>query len=119
MLCRKVLKLDFDIVEMVLVASDMTTCMQVPHAQFWKNRAHLPVGVDFVELAYEKHCQEYFRARLSWRVQRRIAWLQLEAKYGSVRKIEDWYREVVNSIGWRDEDEEQLPWSWRDKNNFF
>ena len=52
-------------------------------------------------------------------MQRRIAWLQLEAKHGSVRKIEDWYREVVDSIGWRDEDEEQLPWSWKDKNNFF
>ena len=34
MLCRKVLKLDFDIAEMVLVASDMTTCMQVRRAQF-------------------------------------------------------------------------------------
>jgi hypothetical protein len=119
-LCRKIRSLDFDVAEMVLVASDMTTCMQVPRAQFWGDRAYLKVDdVDFLELTYEKHCQEDFRARLSWRVQRRIAWLQLEAKHGSVRKIEDWYREVVDSIGWRDEDEEQLPWSWKDKNNFF
>ena len=56
------------------MASDMTMCMQVPRAQFWGDRAYLKLkDVDFLELAYEKHCQEYFRARLSWRVQRRIA----------------------------------------------
>jgi hypothetical protein len=117
-LCRKITSLDFDVAEMVLVASDTTTCMQVPPAQFWGDRAHLKVDVDFLELAYEKHCQEYFRARLSKRVHRRIAWLQHQARYGSVRKIEDWYREVVDVIGWRDEDEEQLPWSWREHGDY-
>lgn len=58
-LCRKITSLDFDVAEMVLVASDTTTCMQVPPAQFWGDRAHLKVDVDFLELAYEKHCQEY------------------------------------------------------------
>jgi hypothetical protein len=120
-LCHKVLSLDFDITEMVLVACDMTTCMQVPPVQFWGDRAYLKLkaDVDFLGLAYEKHCQEYFRTRLARRVHRRIAWLQLEARHGSVRKIEDWYREVVDAIGWRDEDEEQLPWSWREKGDFF
>jgi hypothetical protein len=120
-LCRKVLSLDFDIAEMVLVASDMTTCMQVPPVQFWGDLAHLKLkaDVDFLGLAYERHCQEYFRVRLARRVHRRIAWLQLEGRYGSVRKIEDWYRELVDAIGWRDEDEEQLPWNWREEGDSF
>ena len=116
-LCSKITSLDFDVTEMVLVASDMTTCMQVPPAQFWGDRAHLKVDVDFLELAYEKHCQEYFRARLSRRVERRIERLKEQARYGSVREIEDWYREVVGVIGWRDEAEACLPWSWRENGN--
>ena len=116
-LCSKIISLDFDVAEMVLVASDMTTCMQVPPAQFWGDRAHLKVDVDFLELAYEKHCQEYFRARLSKRVECRIAWLKERARHGSVRKIEDWYREVVGVIGWRDKTEACLPWSWRENGN--
>jgi hypothetical protein len=116
-LCSKIVSLDFDVAEMVLVASDMTTCMQVPPAQFWGDRAHLKVDVDFLELAYEKHCQEYFRARLSRRVKRRIERLKEQARYGSVREMEDWYREVVGVIGWRDEAEACLPWSWRENGN--
>jgi len=114
---RKIPSLDFDKTEMVLVASDMTTCMQSPLVQVSAEKAH--VDVDLIELAYQKHCQKYFRARLSRRIQCRIARLKLQARHGSVRKTEDWYREVVGVIGWRDEDEARLSWSWRANDHFF
>jgi hypothetical protein len=115
---RKICSLDFDVAEMVLVASDMMTCMQVPPVHFWGDRAHLRVNVDLIELAYEKYCQEYYRERLSRRFQCRIKWLERQARYGSARKIEDWYREVVDAIGWRDEEEARLPWGWRERDNY-
>lgn len=88
---------------------------EVSLLQYPREKAH--VNVDLIELAYQKHCQEYFRARLSRRIQDRITWLELQARYESVRKIEDWYREVVGVVGWRDEFEAQLPWRWRKQGN--
>lgn len=59
---RKISSLDFDNIEIVLLASDMTICMQVPLLQVRIDKAH--VDVDLIELAYQKRCQRYFRARL-------------------------------------------------------
>jgi hypothetical protein len=113
---RRVFELDFSNAEMIIVASDMTTCMQVPLVQFWGDVAH--VDVDLIELAYQQQCQKYFRARLSRRVEHRTTWLKLQSRHGSAREIEDWYREVVGLIGWRDEAEACLPWSWRENGNW-
>jgi hypothetical protein len=113
---RKLSGLDFDIEAMAVVASDMTTCLQVPLVQFWGDSAH--VNVDLFDQAYKKHCQKYFRARLSRRVDHRVTWLKLRSRHGSAREIEDWYREVVGLIGWRDEREACLPWSWRENGNW-
>jgi hypothetical protein len=113
---RKLSSLDFDAKAMAVVASDMTTCLQVPLVQFWGDSAH--VNVDLFDQAYQKHCQKYFRARLSRRVDHRVTWLKFRSRYGSAREIEDWYREVVGLIGWCDEAEACLPWSWRANDNW-
>lgn len=42
-----------------------------------------------------------------------------ELKGGDVRKMEHWYKDVVDLVGWRDEDESRMSWSWREKDGFF
>jgi hypothetical protein len=70
-------------------------------------------GEDVVET------RRFFRWRLARTVQRRIAVLKLELKGGDVRKIEHWYKDVVDLVGWRDEEESRMSWSWLEKDGFF
>lgn len=109
---RKIRELDFSMDDEILIASDLTTL--VPTAA-WEDRQDL----ELVSIDGNPDYRTFFRNRLSKRVQRRLAYLKLHYRGGSVREIEHWYRDVVALIGWRDQEEAQLPWSWRRRNGFF
>lgn len=111
-LCCRVRELDFDDDEIVLMASDLTTLVPVAP---WEDPRKMEMA-SHDEIASPR---VFYRDRISKRLQRRLAWLKLHYRGGSVREIEHWYRDVVSLIGWRDKEEAELPWSWRRKNGFF
>lgn len=109
---RRIRELDFGMDDEILIASDLTTL--VPTAEWERHQ-----GEELVSIAGTPEYRAFFRDRLSRRVQRRLAYLRLHYRGGSVREIEHWYRDVVALVGWRDQAEAQLPWSWRRRNGFF
>jgi hypothetical protein len=63
--------------------------------------------------------RKFFRDRLASTVQRQITRLRLEGKFGNVLRIEHWYRDVVDLVGWRDDEEARQSWSWLENDGFF
>lgn len=112
---RKIAGLDFDEDEKILVASDFTSCAPTlpprkPLPGERPDRAKQLAMLDVIR---------GFRSRLASRVHRRIAFLELQGRMGSVIRIEHWYREVCDVVGWRDDEEMQMHWSWRENDGFF
>lgn len=112
---QKIPNLDFETDERILVASDLTSCVPLP-----KPRKPLPgERPDPEEQRIAVEQVRYFRGRLAKRVHRRIALLKLQGRGGSVRQLEDWYREVGDVVGWRELDEAAMEWGWRQSDGFF
>jgi hypothetical protein len=99
---RVVRTLDFSFDDAILLASDLTTLVPVP-------------GDDIADL---ETCM-FFRRRLARTVWRRVESLRLEQRVGDGLRIEHWYKDVVDLVGWRDEDEARMPWSWLEHDGFF
>lgn len=107
--------LGFDSDDTLILASDLTTLVPVPTVQCLQKRP----DIDDVEAIRQRETRSFFRQRLTKMVQRRIAVLRLQLEDGSAHKVEYWYRDVVDLIGWRDEEESRLWWSWQDRDGFF
>jgi hypothetical protein len=99
---RVVRTLDFSFDDAILLASDLTILVPVP-------------GDDIADL---ETCM-FFRRRLARTVWRRVESLRLEQRVGDGLRIEHWYKDVVDLVGWRDEDEARMPWSWLEHDGFF
>ena len=110
---RAVHRLDFDFNDMIMIFSDLTSLVPVTPESSSRER---PETDDVVNI-FETH--EFFRWRLAKTVHKRLESLGRELKGGDVRKIEHWYKDVVDLVGWRDEDESRMSWSWREKDGFF
>lgn len=107
----KTLNLGFD--DGIMLASDLTSIVPVPSLSGSQEK---PEGYDENDLV-ETH--EFFRRRLARTVRRRIEFLRGELRVGDALKIEHWYKDVVDLVGWRDEDESIISWSWLEKDGFF
>lgn len=112
---RRIRALDFAPEEKILLASDLTTLVPIP-AEPSSTRI-MNVGDSAITQTEDQN--RFFRERLAKIVHQRMTLLRLEVRHGSVRAIEDWYREVVDLVGWRDQEEEELPWSWRENDGRF
>jgi hypothetical protein len=110
---RAIRTLSFDADDTIMLASDLTSLVPMPTLQSPQARSETEDAGDVLET------RKFFRDRLSSTVQRQITHLKLEAKFGDVLRIEHWYRDVVDLVGWRDEDEAQQPWSWLENDGFF
>lgn len=110
---RAIRRLNFDAGNMIMLASDLTTLVPMPTLR----KTEAMPGMDRVEDIQGN--QSFFRDRLARTVHRQIILLKLEAQDGHAREIELWYRDVVDLVGWRDEEEARQPWSWREKEVFF
>jgi hypothetical protein len=110
---RAIRTLSFDTDDAIMLASDLTSLVPMPTLQSPQARSETEDAGDVLET------RKFFRDRLSSTVQRQITHLKLEAKFGDVLRIEHWYRDVVDLVGWRDEDEAQQPWSWLENDGFF
>lgn len=106
---RRVNSLDFDSEDMLMVKSDLTTLVLVPQQG--------DAGGSQTGLLVADH--DFFRERLARPVHRCLAILRLVGREGSYRALEDWYSEVVDLIGWRDQSEAELEWGWRKNHGFF
>lgn len=106
---RRVNSLDFESDEMVILRSDLTTLVPLPRQGVKGANPIRNPEIDY----------QFFRERLARLVHRRLALLKLEARAGSVRALEDWYTEVADLIGWRDQSEEDMAWGWRENDGFF
>lgn len=109
---RKMRTLDLEHAEMTKIASDLTTLVPLPQAQDAQMQGHSNVAIDEQEALF-------FRDRIARVTHRRLAWLRLHGKEGSVRSIEDWYREAAQLVGYRDQEEADLPWSWQENEGYF
>jgi hypothetical protein len=110
---RAIWTLDFDPDDMTILASDLTSLVPMPSLPSSQDR---PESDDDDE---SLGVQKFFRERLARMVQRQMTFLKLELKNGNARKIEHWYRDVVDLVGWRDEAESRLLWSWQENGGFF
>jgi hypothetical protein len=110
---RAIRILDFDADDTIMLASDLTSLVPMPKLQNPQERSEMEGNEDVLET------RKFFRDRLASTVQRRITHSKLEAKFGNVLRVEHWYRDVVDLVGWRDEDEARLPWSWLENDGFF
>jgi hypothetical protein len=100
---RRVIRtLNFSFDDAILLASDLTTLVPVP-------------GDDVADL---ETCM-FFRRRLARTVWGRVESLRLELRVGDALKIEHWYKDVVDLVGWLDEYEARMPWSWLERDGFF
>lgn len=100
---RRVIRtLEFSPDDAILLASDLTTLVPVPRD-----------GIDDIEACM------FFRRRIARTVWRRVELLRRELRVGDGIKIEHWYKDVVDLVGWRDEDEARMPWSWLENDGFF
>lgn len=106
---RRVNSLDFGPEDMLMVKSDLTTLVPVSQQGC--------AGGSQTGLPVADH--DFFRERLARLVHQRLATLRLEGREGSYRALEDWYSEVVDLIGWRDQSEAELEWGWRKNDGFF
>ena len=110
---RAIKTLDFESDDMIILASDLTSLVPVPPTQGSRERLERDDDED------DLSSQKFFRERLSRTVQRRITFLKLELTNGNARRVEHWYRDVVDLLGWRDEAESRLLWSWQERDGFF
>lgn len=110
---RAIWTLEFDPDDMTILASDLTSIVPMPS---------LPSSLDIPETDNDEESlgvQKFFRERLARMVQRQMTFLKLELNNGNARKIEHWYRDVVDLVGRRDEAESRLLWSWQENGGFF
>lgn len=108
--------LEFDFNDAIMLASDLTSVVHVPPFPSLQGLQEVEEADDVVNV-FETH--ESFRWRLAKTVHNRLESLERELRVGDVRKIEHWYKEVVDLVGWRDEDESRMPWSWLENDGFF
>jgi hypothetical protein len=100
---RRVIRtLDFNFDDAILLASDLTTLVPVQRD-----------GSDVIE-----KCM-FFRRRLARTVWCRVESLRRELRVGDALKIEHWYKDVVNLVGWLDEHEARMSWSWLENGGLF
>jgi hypothetical protein len=99
---RVVRTLDFSFDDAILLASDLTTLVPVPGDS----------------VADSETCM-FFRKRLARTVWHRVESLRLELRVGNALKIEHWYKDVVDLVGWLDELEARMSWSWLEHDGFF
>ena len=106
---RAARKLDFDLNDKIMLASDLISLVPMPSLPDSQETPETDNGED----------RKFFRERLARVVQRRIKFLRGELRVGDGRRIEHWYRDVVELVGWRDEEESRMSWCWRKKDGFF
>jgi hypothetical protein len=94
--------LDFSFDDAVILASDLTTLVPVPRG-----------GLDDIETCM------FFRRRIARTVWRRLESLRRELRVGDALNIEHWYKDVVDLVGWLDEHEARMSWSWLENDGFF
>jgi hypothetical protein len=99
---RVIRTLDFSFDDAIVLASDLTTLVPVPRD-----------SLDHIEACM------FFRRRIARTMWCRIEALRRELRVGDGLKIEHWYKDVVDLVGWRDEDEARMPWSWLENDGFF
>lgn len=61
----------------------------------------------------------FFRKRLARTVWCRVETLRRELRVGDALKVEHWYKDVVDLVGWLDELEARMSWSWLENDGFF
>lgn len=110
---RAVHRLDFDFNDTIMIFSDLTSLMPVTPGPSSRER---PETDDVVDI-FKTH--EFFRWRLAKTVHNRLESLRRDLRGGDVRKIEHWYKDVIELVGWRDEDESRMSWGWMEKDEFF
>jgi hypothetical protein len=110
---RAIRTLDFDADDTIMLASDLTSLVPMPTLQSPQARSVMEGTGDVLET------RKFFRSCLASTVQRQITHLKLEAKFGNVLRVEHWYRDVVDLVGWRDEEEARQSWSWLENDGFF
>jgi len=110
---RTIRKLDFDFDDAIMLASDLTSLVPVPPLPSSQETPETNDVGDILET------RKWFRSRLAKTVRRRIAVLRNELRVGDALKIEHWYKDVVDLVGWRDEDEARMMWSWLVNDGFF
>jgi hypothetical protein len=110
---RAIRKLDFNFDDAIMLASDLTSLVPVPPMPGSQGTP----GMDNVADVFET--RKWFRSRLAKTVRRRIAVLRNELRVGDALKIEHWYKDVVDLVGRRDEDEARMVWSWLVNDGFF
>jgi hypothetical protein len=110
---RAIRTLSFDADDTIMLASDLTSLVPMPSLQSPQESSEMEGAEDVLET------RKFFRDRLASTVQRQITRLRLEGKLGNVLRIEHWYRDVVDLVGWRDEEEARQSWSWLENDGFF
>jgi hypothetical protein len=99
-----------------MISSDLTSVVHVPPLPSLEELPEMEEADELVDV-FETH--EFFRWRLAKTVHNRLESLRRELRIGDVRKIEHWYRNVVDLVGWRDEEESRMSWSWLENDGFF
>jgi hypothetical protein len=112
---RAIWTLDFDPGDMTILASDLTSLVPMPSMLNSLDRPEMNDDEESLGI----QTKSFFRECLARMVQRRLTFLRLELKNGNARKVENWYRDVVDLVGWRDEAEPRLLWSWQEDGGFF
>jgi hypothetical protein len=113
---RAVHTLEFDFNDTIMISSDLTSVVHVPPLPSLEELPEMEEADELVDV-FETH--EFFRWRLAKTVHNRLESLRRELRIGDVRKIEHWYRNVVDLVGWRDEEESRMSWSWLENDGFF
>ncbi|GAB7328131.1 hypothetical protein MBLNU13_g00162t1 [Cladosporium sp. NU13] len=113
---RAVHRLEFDFIDTIMISSDLTSVVHVPPLPSVQELQEMQEADDLANV-FKTH--EFFRWRLAKTVHNRLESLRRELRVGDVRKIEHWYRDVVDLVGWRDEDEARMSWSWLENDGFF
>lgn len=110
---RAVRMLDFDFDDAIMLASDLTSLVPVPPSP---GSQEMPETDDVGDIF---ETRKWFRSRLARTVRRRVESLRHELRVGDALKVEHWYKDVVDLVGWRDEHEARMSWSWLENDGFF
>lgn len=110
---RAIKKLNFGFDDLIMLASDLTSIVPVPSLPGSQKRPDEDNEKEYVETC------KFFRRRLAKTVRRQTESLRRDLRVGDALRIEHWYKDVVDLVGWRDEDESRMSWSWLERGGFF
>ncbi|KAM0705737.1 hypothetical protein Q7P35_007097 [Cladosporium inversicolor] len=110
---RAIKKLNFGFDDLIMLASDLTSIVPVPSLPDSQK------GPEEDDVVNDLETHRFFRKRPARTVRRRVEFLRDELRVGDALRIEHWYKDVVDLVGWRDEDESRTSWSWLERDGFF